>query len=408
MEKPGKRIIELDGLRALAIFAVLGCHYSGFATLLGGFPEFGWVGVDIFFALSGFLITRILLGMRRQVTPYKTFYARRAIRIFPPYLAVQGVVFVLAVLLHQHQLISLSYLAHQFFFLQAFSQLEARFIIDLFRHPGSCLHLAWAHFGIHPLPHGPRGLKPDLDASSNTYWSLSVEEYFYVLWAPVVLRLSRRNITVVGLFICLASIFLRLLAPSEVCYFGILLRLDALIYGAFLAILIEHWQRERIAPWRSTTFNGIFLGSLAVLAVILYAVRPILGYEIRQSNIFAAFGLPAISIAASSVIGLLVLNSNGSWWFARFLRTPLLQFVGTISYTMYLVHVLVAFLVDLTLQRWGLQGSTTLFSFSVALVDTLLTILVARLSWHFLEKPLLRWKDTHVASVNAPTEPMLN
>ena len=78
------RILELDGLRALAILFVLGCHYPGFANLAWHIPEFGWIGVDIFFALSGYLITTILLGLRNRVTPYRTFYSRRFIRILPP------------------------------------------------------------------------------------------------------------------------------------------------------------------------------------------------------------------------------------------------------------------------------------------------------------------------------------
>jgi peptidoglycan/LPS O-acetylase OafA/YrhL len=403
-----KRVIELDGLRALAIFAVLGCHYHGFAILLGGLPQFGWLGVDIFFALSGFLITRILLGMRNQLSPYKTFYARRAIRIFPPYLVAEGVLIVLAIVFHEHKLLSRSYLLHQLLFLQSFAMFQVRFIVDLLRHPNQSLHLAWLHFTAHPLPQGKDGLKPGVEIPASTYWSLSIEEYFYILWAPIVLRLSRKNMVRIGIFICVASVCLRWFEPRfEVSYLGMLFRFDALIYGAFLALLIEHWQHGRIVP-RSSTFTRIFLSCVAILAAILYIVRPILGHEIRQSNLFAAFGLPAISIAASSVIGLLVLNSNGSWWFARLLRIPVLQFIGTISYTMYLVHMIVAFLVDLALQHGGFQSSSNLFAFSVAVVDTLLTVLVARLSWHFLEKPLLRWKDKHVVAVNAPTEPVLN
>ncbi|HEX5284027.1 MAG TPA: acyltransferase family protein, partial [Bryocella sp.] len=81
------RILELDGLRAIAILLVLGCHYPGFANRAKRLPEFGWVGVDIFFALSGYLITTILLGLRGRSAPYRTFYSRRAIRILPPYLA---------------------------------------------------------------------------------------------------------------------------------------------------------------------------------------------------------------------------------------------------------------------------------------------------------------------------------
>src|ERR1035438_8597101 len=96
-----QRIKELDGLRAIAILLVLGCHYQGFAPLLYGLPEFGWFGVDIFFVLSGYLITTILLGLRDQPKPYQTFYSRRAIRIFPPYFAALVPVFALGLIFHQ-------------------------------------------------------------------------------------------------------------------------------------------------------------------------------------------------------------------------------------------------------------------------------------------------------------------
>ena len=79
-----RRIRELDGLRAIAIILVLGCHYEGFSQRAWRIPELGWIGVDLFFCLSGYLITSILLGMRGRRTPYKTFYARRLTRIVPP------------------------------------------------------------------------------------------------------------------------------------------------------------------------------------------------------------------------------------------------------------------------------------------------------------------------------------
>jgi surface polysaccharide O-acyltransferase-like enzyme len=64
-----QRIKELDGLRAIAILLVLGAHYQGFASFLHGLPEFGWIGVDIFFVLSGYLITTNLLRLRGQPRP---------------------------------------------------------------------------------------------------------------------------------------------------------------------------------------------------------------------------------------------------------------------------------------------------------------------------------------------------
>src|ERR1700728_866051 len=80
-----KRIPEIDGLRAVAIILVIGSHYDGFTRLLRDLPKFVWVRVGIFFVLSGFLITTVLLKLWGQDEPFKTFYARRIRRILPPY-----------------------------------------------------------------------------------------------------------------------------------------------------------------------------------------------------------------------------------------------------------------------------------------------------------------------------------
>src|SRR5580704_17000760 len=114
------RILELDGLRAIAILLVLGCHYPGYANHLWRIPEFGWIGVDIFFALSGYLITTILLGLRSRPTPYRTFYSRRLIRILPPYLVVTFFLFAVAIVQHWKRL---NLAISQIFFLQAFQDL---------------------------------------------------------------------------------------------------------------------------------------------------------------------------------------------------------------------------------------------------------------------------------------------
>jgi peptidoglycan/LPS O-acetylase OafA/YrhL len=78
------RIPELDGIRGIAIILVIGCHYGVFARQIWGLPKFGWVGVDIFFVLSGFLITSVLLNLRCRDDSFRFFYDRRLRRILPP------------------------------------------------------------------------------------------------------------------------------------------------------------------------------------------------------------------------------------------------------------------------------------------------------------------------------------
>jgi peptidoglycan/LPS O-acetylase OafA/YrhL len=112
------RIEELDGIRGLAILAVMACHYYPFTTLLFKSAEFGWVGVDIFFVLSGFLITSILLALKTRPHPYKVFYVRRILRIFPPYYAVTFLIFLIAWL--QHDSYNWRTYAGKLLFLQGF------------------------------------------------------------------------------------------------------------------------------------------------------------------------------------------------------------------------------------------------------------------------------------------------
>src|SRR5208282_5147788 len=111
-----KRIPELDGLRAIAILLVIGCHYEVFARQLWGLPKFGWVGVDIFFVLSGFLITSVLLNLRGQEKPFKTFYARRFRRILPPYIAFMILLYAACAALHDHALFRIRVAAVNVFF----------------------------------------------------------------------------------------------------------------------------------------------------------------------------------------------------------------------------------------------------------------------------------------------------
>ncbi len=401
------RIKELDGLRAIAILLVLGCHYQGFARLLGGLPEFGWVGVDIFFVLSGYLITTILLGLRNQPTPYRTFYSRRAIRIFPTYFLLMAVVTAIAILQHDSVFYSPRYLVKQIFFLQAYSPASVNFLHLFFRHLGwYLLHPPNLLAGAHALAHGSVGLTPSLLGPSETFWSLSVEEYFYLLWAPIVLRCSRRTIFWTGVLVCIVEAMLRFYYAAGGSYFSLFFRFDSLIYGAFLALLVERWKRSGVPSWAPRMLMALVAGSLMLLWGMLFCLRPVIGREIRDSPLILTFGLPVMCLGTAALLGLLIHRANTGWWLARFLRTGIMQFIGTISYTMYLTHALVAFFVLGAFTRLAhVPAGHQLLT--QALVSTVLTLGVARLSWHWVEKPLLRWKDRRFPGVRV-AEPKLN
>lgn len=394
-----RRIRELDGLRAVAIFLVLGCHYEGFSHLAWHIPQFGWIGVDLFFCLSGYLITSILLGLRGRATPYKTFYSRRLIRILPPYLAVTAL--ITAYTAHLHTL-TLKWLGIQLFFLQAFSIQDSHAIWNVLTHVRwHLLHLHSLFDNAGHLPVEQAGAPLTILIVSNIFWSLSIEEYFYLLWAPIVLRLPKRAIVCVGLAICFAEIMLRWAIATPDVYFGVAYRFDALLYGAFLAMLLDHWRKASTPKWSQPLLTWI-LGLAAVgIAVIAFVIRPVLGRDPRSSPLVLVLGMPLLSIAIAALIGLLILRSDSTWWLSKLLRARVFQFVGTISYTMYLVHLIAAAIIRLLFRVTDVYTQT----FVQAVLSTMLTIAMAQFSWIFYEKRFLHWKDKHFPNTPHPPEP---
>ena len=401
-----RRVRELDGLRALAILAVFGCHFPGFAASGMTIPSFGWVGVDIFFGLSGYLITSILLRLKGQSSPYRNFYSRRFVRILPPYLAVSVLIIVIGLCAGETWVMRPRFLLNEAFFLQAFPSGMRSYLLDLVRRPRwYALHLPNLLEYAHQLPPGLTDGALGLASAPGTFWSLSVEEYFYLLWAPVVLTFSRPTVAGIGLAACLLEAMLRWSANTYMSYVEVAFRFDALLYGALLALLFDQWQRNVRPRWSVNLLRATFLGAVAAIAVILYVIHPIAGREIRSSPLFMVFGLPMISIAAVALLGLLVLHAESGWWFARLMRTRLFQSLGTISYTMYLLHIVVATVVVKAAARLH-TGANALFA--QAVFSSVVTILLARASWHYFEKPLLRWKDRTFPSAPSPPAPALD
>lgn len=193
------------------------------------FISLGWAGVDLFFALSGFLITGILIKLREEQCPLKTFYWRRMLRIFPPYYVALGAVVLLA-LVHGETLYRRD-IAEALTFLLSFDRgFSSPLVLSrLFFHAG---------FSVSPqlvVNHHFQLFRNGI----GVFWSLSVEELFYILWAPVVLRGSRRTV----LLFCLVPLFLcpflrgliHTVAYSEM--FSFACRFDSLSAGGCVALL---------------------------------------------------------------------------------------------------------------------------------------------------------------------------
>jgi len=326
------RLNRLDVLRAIAIFLVLGRHVY--------FTRFwmrtGWMGVDLFFVLSGFLITGILVDTRSSPRYFRTFYARRCLRIWPLYFSALTFMFVLVPLLRPAD-------AHAIF-------------------ERSSPWWSYPVFLQNLLVRNPTGAAGLLAVT----WSLAIEEQFYLVWPWVVryasLSTVRRVATAV---VCLSPALRFYLSHHGVdLYTNVFCRLDGLMAGALLAIQLrsEGFVASRYA--RTAFACAIVAG---VLACVLEAVD-------------ARWAVYSLSAAASASFVYLALFSTRAWLQAV-LTNRFLVATGVISYGLYLLHKIpFDFVKAVQLEQRPL----------VALpIGLAAAYVLAGLSWRVLEQPIL-------------------
>jgi len=366
-----ERIPEIDGLRALAALSVFAHHVFGFAPIVR-ITGAAWIGVDLFFVISGYLITTILLGMRDAPHYFKTFYMRRTLRIFPPYYAFFLLCFGLAIVF-------------------------ARF--DGY-HLSTKLWLAFALYGtsLIVVQHWYGGavsqVPPPVRAIEVT-WSLSIEELFYILWAPAVRFLTRRQLRMLILGIILLAPVVRwyVHAPGERTeYIFFPARMDTLAFGALLALLGD---RARLSPVR----GWIVVLGLAVSACFLLLIR-----DPERNAFFAVFGYTAIALSMALLLAFVLARAATDNRVCKFLRSPALVKLGTISYMFYLLHLFVIMgfrriFANVLVNHWAWNRTLQLVASLTA------TILAAALSWKYFEAPILRLKSRFDRPAHACEEP---
>ena len=373
-----KRIVELDGVRTLAVGMVITCHFAPFANWFNQFAGHnGGLGVDIFFVLSGFLITTILLGSKNQEHPYEIFYARRFLRIMPPYLLLLVIVYGIA--FFAHDVIEPKKFIGQLLFLRSFSTVgeEAHRLIAVIHNP----HLIPNPFAV-TIPKFVDRDYPILPitGSLGPTWSLSVEEWFYVLWAPVVLMLRRPAIVAIGFFLCFTGFLLRwFISPS-----GILRSGDILIAGALLAIWIEY--RKTLPVASQAKYDRLFDAATLVAGAIFVTLT------LLQRDLMA---MTFAEILFAGGVAWLIRHANSANPLSSFLRWKPIVWVGSISYTLYLIHLPMYFLVRAAITRilGEANAATEVRYWIVALTTIVLALIFSWLSWQFFEAPILSYKE---------------
>jgi peptidoglycan/LPS O-acetylase OafA/YrhL len=365
-----QRIPALDGVRAVAMLAVVMCHLvwpnpTLHFDLIDRVMVNGWIGVDLFFVLSGFLITGVLLDARDGPGYFKNFYARRALRIFPIYYLFCVGVFIMIPF-------------GSWLFVQSLTQAGVRTIA----------HQSWYWtYTVNVL----QTLHPhDEWFHTGHLWSLSVEEQFYLVWPAIIWFTPRRRIGGVCLAIMIVAPALRVwtvLTQAEPLGAYVLtpMRADALAAGALVAVLARSDTGtavlRRVYPWAG-------LASLAIVAPLL----AVYGADVQHPAISTAgYSLNALVFAALIAW---VVDGGGP---RRFLEHRVVRRIGQVSYGGYLYHLPVIGIASPLRDRLHAFGAASVFHMAVAHVAwvsfvMITTLIVATVSYRWIETPFLALK----------------
>lgn len=345
---------QLDGLRAVAVFGVLYTHYFPEKYWLFGI-YWGGLGVKFFFVLSGFLITGILLKCRQYVNSeqqtsllaLRQFYIRRFLRIFPLFYTTLALAAILNIPPVRQTIVwHILYLSNVYFAIQG-------------NFPISISHL----------------------------WSLAVEEQFYLLWPWLVLFLPKRAILpaiiflifigplfrLVGVMVNLNEVAIWVLTPGS---------LDSLGLGSLLAYL-KH-REEQLNGLTEKIIKVCFLTGFPLLLLVqtLEHIAP----NMITSTIFGdiSLGLTFTWLVAQAAEGFRGITGKALEF------TPLV-YLGKISYGIYVIHLFIPYLINKAIHLLGLTSYSSK-PVIVILLSTAVTLILAMISWHFLEKPINNFK----------------
>jgi peptidoglycan/LPS O-acetylase OafA/YrhL len=376
IERPGSgperrsglsHISALDGFRGLAVLLVFFFHASQVSfqsrglliDLLGKMTEAGWVGVDLFFVLSGFLITRILISTLDAPSYFRNFYGRRTLRIFPLYYGVLLLLILVTPIMHFDWQGSLKY---YLLYVQNYHS----------RWSGMVLSSQLANIRLEHL------------------WSLAMEEQFYLVWPCLIYIAGRRGwllaVPLVPIMLCPLGrvIALKFRVDAGHLYFWTPFRIDSLAWGALGAVVIERFEKRAIDALRLLSLVGggaMCLFTLVRMHGDLSFLAPLV-----QKLFYSGIDMLSLGMILTSV-------RRGSW-LGALLKTAWLRWFGRYSYGIYMFHLMLMGIGE------GLRdavnkvtGSRPLGALALVLGTLGATVALAYVSFNFYERPFLRLKD---------------
>lgn len=344
-----KYYYNLDGIRGIAALMVVVFHFftypnSTYIQNLHSYQsmtEFGQHGVSLFFVLSGFVITRILLNTRKNQKYFGTFYKRRVLRIFPLYYLFLFAYYLIIRLL-SNSWVEFNLTLPFYFYIQNFTEV---------------------------LNIGAQG--------PGHYWSLAVEEHFYLLWPIAVFLINPRHLgKLIGIIIVLVFILKYYMLNSGISInFFTFTRIDQILMGAYLAVLELNGFFLKKKSLNKMLLIGLTTLPIAGIIYFLSATFPLL----KEMTKYTLLGLIFFSL-----LGCLISIKNDHV-INKILSGTILQYLGRISYGIYVWHVLVLILLDKFL--------ITQLGFVDLFLTIGFTIILAHLSYYYFEKFFLRLKD---------------
>jgi len=344
---------NLDGLRAIAALVVVIHHFFAYANPLfypiitPGLKEYtdtGRYGVSLFFVLSGFVITRILINTKTEENYFKSFYFRRILRIAPLYYLFLVVWYYITPFLTHENIISFNLQLPYYLYLQN--------IVEYF---------GLGHEGpIH-------------------YWSLAVEEHFYLFWPVVIFFVPVKHISKAILSIIVIVFIVKYFMLQNGMSIGefTFARIDQLGIGAFLSVLeLKGYLKDR-SKIKFFIYSALIILPLSAAVYLLSSKFPFL------KDISKYFFL---SIIFFSIMGLLLTTSDKSVP-NRILTSKLFQYLGRISYGIYVWHmfVIVVLPIYLVTKLWWLDLTLCVF----------FTIVLSHLSFYYFESYFFRFKGKY-------------
>jgi peptidoglycan/LPS O-acetylase OafA/YrhL len=355
-----RRYPGLDGLRGIAILLVIPCNANIVVPVVRGpfifftlLIDRGWVGVQLFFVLSGFLITEQLYSSRTATNYFSGFYARRALRILPLFFAAVVLGLVLTRVWGG----------------------RGYFVTPAWMLWFGLLFINW----IQPLGHGLPGCPQ--------FWSLAVEEQFYLAW-PAVVRTFASRLMRVAAGLALLSLVLRILmlstgASPDMAYMWTICRMDALAFGAMGALIVRGWRTRNVVPrplpWVASALVAAVIGGSVTH---LYASDSVPTQTVGYTCLGIAFTLILLATVANDL-------SPRHAHLLAVLRSRALASVGRYSYGMYAFHMFFVIFAAARIKSVAVRfGDARMLACSLIVIA--LAYAAGFLSYHLYEKHFLR------------------